>query len=395
MVASKVAVVLVILLLVTNTSAPRHDRYQITEKNCKALLSALFTGAILSDGHGNLLVDPLIMEILANYSNCKKKMEQRIRADRERTYSYRPKLTAAYATNNHGEIMGVNFSGGLDAEQKLLQNFLNLLDKLSKMGISFSSCKQCVDKFQELVPHARHIVIQIASVYTPYRAGIRRLVQLGYPLEPWNTTLVLDFLFHQDELSQEIKDALWRTLTSYYGYFGYGHCDYYIPGYHGYLAYQGQGYDHYGICGYNGYTALLERDFTTWLNITDILRQENEEEEELVPIYLNCRENLRQNRDDDNDDDDQPGAERATGRRGGGRGGGIAYISGSSCSSSGNNRRARQGTTTQHSSGWYFSTIGLATVHVVAFLWSTYYCLNRSFKVSTTHWYHIIFYSTQ
>ena len=188
------------------------------------------------------------------------------------------------------------------AEQKLLRHIP--LEELLRIGVSRSSCKHCVDKFEELAPCARHIVLQFANVYTPYRAGIRPLVQLGYTLEVWNTTLVLDFLFQQDALSQEIKDALWRTLTSYYGYFGYGHCDYFIPGY-GYNAYQGQGYDHYGICGYNGYTALMERDFTTWLNIKDILRQkrtENEEEEELhvVAISPSCRENIRQNCDDVN-----------------------------------------------------------------------------------------------
>ena len=86
MVASKVAVVLVFLLFVANTSAP----IQLSEKNCKALLSATFTGAILSDGHGNLLVHPLIMEILANYSNCKNNIEQRIRNDRNRNYPYQP-----------------------------------------------------------------------------------------------------------------------------------------------------------------------------------------------------------------------------------------------------------------------------------------------------------------
>ena len=69
MAAKKLAVfVLVILLLVNKTAAPRQQVLQLTEEESKALLSAVFTGTILSDGHGNLLVDPLIMEILANYS---------------------------------------------------------------------------------------------------------------------------------------------------------------------------------------------------------------------------------------------------------------------------------------------------------------------------------------
>ena len=46
MVASRVAVVLVLVLLVPNTSAPRH--YQLTEDEWRKLVSAAFTGAIYS-----------------------------------------------------------------------------------------------------------------------------------------------------------------------------------------------------------------------------------------------------------------------------------------------------------------------------------------------------------
>ena len=128
MVASRVAVVLV--LLVPNTSAPR--RYQLTEDEWRKLVSAAFTGAILSDENGELLVHhALVMEILASYSGDRN-VERNIRQDPDYII-YFPSLTAAYGMSYESDIVGVFFSGnGLHAEEKVIQNIP--LDQLHRIA---------------------------------------------------------------------------------------------------------------------------------------------------------------------------------------------------------------------------------------------------------------------
>ena len=43
--------------------------HQLGEKEWKKLVSALFTGAKLSDGNGGLLIQGELLEILANHTN--------------------------------------------------------------------------------------------------------------------------------------------------------------------------------------------------------------------------------------------------------------------------------------------------------------------------------------
>ena len=57
-----VCLLVVVLLLAT----PAH---QLGEKEWKKLVSALFTGAKLSDGNGGLLIQGELLEILANHTN--------------------------------------------------------------------------------------------------------------------------------------------------------------------------------------------------------------------------------------------------------------------------------------------------------------------------------------
>ena len=59
-------------------------------------MHAAFTGAILSDENGELLVHSLVMEILASYSGDRN-VERNIRQDPD--YIYFPSLTAAYGMN--------------------------------------------------------------------------------------------------------------------------------------------------------------------------------------------------------------------------------------------------------------------------------------------------------
>ena len=206
MVASRVAVVLVLVLLVPNTSAPRH--YQLTEDEWRKLVSAAFTGAILSDENGELLVHPLVMEILASYSGDRN-VERNIRQDPD--YIYFPSLTAAYGMNYESDIVGVFFSGnGLHAEEKVIQNIP--LDQLHTIGISFSPCSKCVRMFGNLPARPS---IQFSWVYKHPKdsegcVGIGNLLWQGYKLEPWNTSFVLDYLLNETP-SDGLRQALLQT----------------------------------------------------------------------------------------------------------------------------------------------------------------------------------------
>ena len=359
--AKKAVFVLVILLLVNKTASPCDQVLQLTKEDCKALLSAVFTGTRLSDGHGNLLVDPLIMRILEDYSRDQNFMNNVLR-DKKCTYIYRPKLTAAYGVNCNDDIVGVYFSDRAGhAEHKLLNNIP--LDQLSTIAISFSPCEQCMDMFEELVNDARHVVLQFASPYK-YHDGIWRLVELGYRMpEPLNTRFVLDFLFQQNALGKRIKDALWRTLRGYYVY--------YIHGYHGYYWYDN--------CQY--YSTLLERDNRTREEILRIVKERTENKQ-------GCKENSTLCYHDRRDDD---GNEPVTG--GGSRGGrpdGVYSSSSSSSSmSSSNDKRttmtaSRRDEAAQNSPGWSFNWIGsvVALVLVTVIALSITCLLYRSIKVS-------------
>ena len=363
--AKKLAVfVLIILLLVNKTAAPRQQVLQLTEEDCKALLSAVFTGTVLSDGHGNLLVDPLIMQILEDYSRDQNCLNNVLR-DTDRTYIYRPKLTAAYGVNCTGDIVGVYFSDRAGhAEEKLLNNIP--LDQLCTIAISFSPCEQCVERFEELVNDARHVVLQFASPYK-YHDGIWRLDELGYRMQQLNTGFVLDFLFQQKSLDKRIKDALWRSLHGYYRYYGY----------YGYGYWQYHRNDHH-----NEYSALSKRDNRTLNEIIRILQERAYNKQ-------GCKENSRCYHDRRDDDDNEPGTGNT--RRGGGGGGaaGGVYSSSSSSSSmsSSNDKRttsSQRDGAAQNSPGWSFSRVGLVIVLVLTVMaLSIITCLlYRSIKVS-------------
>ena len=208
MVASKV--VLVVLFLITNASAPH--RYQLNEEEWKKLLSAVFTGAILSNENGELLVHPLIMNILAS-NTYDRNVERNIRQDPD--YMYFPSLTAAYGMNREGEILGVFFSdSGLHAEVKVIDNIPT--HQLYRIGISFSPCSKCVRIFETL--HNPRPNIQFSWVYMHPKKSvgfieIRKLYRQGYQLEPWNTRFVLEYLVTQAP-SDELRQALLKTYYS-------------------------------------------------------------------------------------------------------------------------------------------------------------------------------------
>ena len=355
MVASKVAVVLVILvLLVPNTSAPRH--YQLTEDEWRKLVSAMFTGTILSDDQGRLLVHPLIMKILASCSGDRN-VERNIRQDPN--YIYFPSLTASYGINCVGEIVGVFFSGdGLHAEEKVLNIPLH---QLHTIGISFSPCSKCVSMFGALPARLRPI-IQFSWVYKhpkkSYvgRVGIGNLFRQGYNLEQWNTRFLLKYL-----LNQAPSDGLRRALLQTY---------------------------------HHTKNALFDRDMETRRLVMDeydmYLQEEDESEsdDDEDPSWTGWTNSRR--RDDDDDGPDSGGA-----AANGGSGEGASVYSWLGSFSTNNYRKTassyKQRSTAQHSSGWSISWIDLtATIVLVSWLillgWS--FIIKRLYrlcKVSATN----------
>ena len=179
-----VCLLVVVLLLAT----PAH---QLGEKEWKKLVSALFTGAKLSDGNGGLLIQGELLEILANHTNDWQ-IKKRIKRYPIKRYpihrQYFPRLTASYAECSDGSINHVSFSSGRShAENKVVRK-ISPRNHEHGIAISFSPCDCCVDKisdkFGQLSCHSRP-VIYICWVHKYPKSNnrcryIRLLIRRGF-----------------------------------------------------------------------------------------------------------------------------------------------------------------------------------------------------------------------
>ena len=187
---SKIACCAVVLLLV---AIPAH---QLEEREWKKLVSAFFTGAILSDSNGQLLIQEEILEILANHSSDRL-MEEHIQQDP--TYRYFPSLTASYAESScDRSIKHVSFSGSdSHAEKKIIRNIL-LMDHCDVHNIvtSFSPCYDCAVRITNFCSYSTRPIIYICWVHGYPRSSIslqyiRYLIKHGFKVKVWETEQLL------------------------------------------------------------------------------------------------------------------------------------------------------------------------------------------------------------
>ena len=260
--------------------------HQLEEREWKKLVSAFFTGAILSDSNGQLLIQGEILEILANHSSDWL-MEEHIQQDP--TYRYFPSLTASYAESSHdSSIKHVSFSGSdSHAEKKIIRNIL-LKDHHDVHNIvtSFSPCYDCAVTIINFCSYSTRPIIYICWVHEYPRSNIslhyiRYLIKHGFKVKVWNTEQLLLYLLQHSpssELNEELREA-----------------------YH------------------NTHDALSERDKKTQELIDSVSepnhRNQTDEDEEEYAYWYDWGNHSRHN---DEDDDDGPGTGGTTGGTGGG-----------------------------------------------------------------------------
>ena len=204
-----------VLLLVAH-AIPAH---QLEEREWKKLVSAFFTGAILSDSNGQLLIQGEILEILSNHSSDWL-MEEHIQQDP--TYRYFPSLTASYAESSHDHsIKHVSFSGSdSNAEEKIIRNIL-LMDHRDVHNIvtSFSPCYDCAVRIINFCSYSTSPIIYICWVHEYPRSNIslhyiKHLIRQGFTVKVWETEQLLLYLFQHypsSELKEELLEAYYNT----------------------------------------------------------------------------------------------------------------------------------------------------------------------------------------
>ena len=337
-----VCLLVVVLLLAT----PAH---QLGEKEWKKLVSALFTGAKLSDGNGGLLIQGELLEILANHTNDWQ-IKKRIKRYPIKRYpihrQYFPRLTASYAECSDGSINHVSFSSGRShkshAENKVVRK-ISPRNHEHGIAISFSPCDCCVDKisdkFGQLSCHSRP-VIYICWVHKYPKSNIscryiRLLIRRGFNVKVWETEQLLYYLL-QHAPSPELHDELSE-------------------------AYE------------NTSAALSERDDITQ-GLIDSERESDESDDDEEEAYWGGWGNSSRYDDDNN----EPGAGGATG--GGGGGGACCY------GYSNSNKKKTSSSSSPRGTGatacWKWSSNHFVAVALPG-LWVSSYIL---FKVSTKHY---------
>ena len=209
----KIACCAVVLLLV---AIPAH---QLEEREWKNLVSAFFTGAILSDSNGEFLIQGEILEILANHSSDWL-MEKHIQQDP--TYRYFPSLTASYVESScDHSIKHASFSGSdSHAEKKIIRNIL-LKDHHDVHNIvtSFSPCYDCAVTIIDICSYSTSPIIYICWVHEYPRSNIslhyiKHLIRQGFTVKVWETEQLLLYLLQHSpsyELKEELLEAYYST----------------------------------------------------------------------------------------------------------------------------------------------------------------------------------------
>lgn len=329
-----VSLLVVVLLLATPT-------HQLEEREWKKLVSALFTGALLSDGKGRLLIQGGILNILADHSSDFG-MEKHIKQDP--TYRYFPSLTASYAECSDGSIDHVSFSSGSSheshAENKVVHQ-VSSEDQVLGITISFSPCNCCAVKiFKKFHNSDLRPLIYICWVHEFPRSTIdcryiRRLIRRGFNLKHWKTKQIFEFLLKHapsPELHDELSEAFKNTSA-----------------------------------------ALSERDDITQGLIDSESESDESDDDDEEEAYWGGWGNSSRYDDDNN----EPGAGGATG--GGGGGGACCYGYSSSNEKKTLSSSSPRGTAA--TACWRWSSNHFVAVALPG-LWVSSYIL---FKVSTKH----------
>ena len=168
------------------------------------LVCAMFTGAILSDGNGGLLVFGEIKGILKKYHSNPDSLGRT-------GYYYFPILTTLHSEYSEGFIIGV------EAEK-----YRNIAPEgLRSIGMNYSPRKNSVDKiiatfgsskpvihFSWVNGHPKHMHVKEDSLI-----GISCLLKSGFTLQVWKTKDIMKHLLQQAP-SEALKDSLRRAYEN-------------------------------------------------------------------------------------------------------------------------------------------------------------------------------------
>ena len=192
----------------------------------KKLVCSMFTGAVLSDENGELLVEGEIWDILK--TKCQNPENLKLQG-----FEYWPTVTYMYQMNDQDEIIPQDFKvkGKMKkvlvlaskaykehVEQQLIKKDTEQLRLVHSIGLNNSPCtKRCasgiIERYNREGEHLKKPVIHFSRVYMQDddgMVGVERLIENGFDLKVWDTKKMYEYLREQarsKKLKRELEQA--------------------------------------------------------------------------------------------------------------------------------------------------------------------------------------------